>query len=232
MGEVAPGRPEALREAMHQANDAMNRDPNDLAKREAARTASADYYLALHPEDIKWRRREAADELPSVEEIRDRAAVADRANRAIRLWGRIDPRPEHHDTWAAQLAWFEEMLGQVFTDRFNAAETAVKAGDRSGLEYCVRFLEADPWCFGSGYAKEGLIPAIVRFDLDDDTRERLARAVLTVVDDVRPRREIRRYGTLAKAVASADLRTKLERRTAALDRQVRYNANKVLEAFG
>jgi hypothetical protein len=41
----------------------------------------------------------------------------------------------------------------VFTPAFDVALAAVRAGDRSSLEYGVRFLEADPWCYGSGYAK-------------------------------------------------------------------------------
>jgi hypothetical protein len=217
---------------MHEAEDALDRHPNDLATRAAWSRASANYYLGLHPQDAKWRRTDGAGEMPSVEEIRERAAVADKANRAIPTMGRIDPRPEQQDLWAAQLGWAEETLGEVYTDRFRAAEAAVKVGDIAGLEYCVRFLEADPWCFGSGYAKEALIVAIVRFQLDDETRERLQRAILTVVDDPRARREITSFGRLAEVVGSADLRAQLQRRLADPEPQVRYNADKVLKRSG
>ena len=217
---------------MREARDALDRDPNNPAKRVAWSEASADYYLGLHPEDAGWRRTDPADGIPSVEEIRTRSEVADRAHRAIPHLGRIDPRPGHHDAWSAQLGWAHETWREVFTDRFSAAESAVKAGDESGLEYCIRFLEADPWCFGSGYAKARLIPAIRKFDLDGPTRERLRRVVLAVVDDTRRRREIPRYGQLARAVDSPDLRVQLEHRTAAIDPQVRYNANTVLMILG
>ena len=214
-----------MRDALH----ALDRDPGNPARRAAWTKASVDYYLALHPADAKWRRIDPVDEIPSVEAIRERSEVADRANKAIPSWGRIDPRPGRRETWSAQLAWAEETWSEVFTDRFRAAEGALKAGDRAGLEYCVRFLEADPWCLGSGYTKGRLIPAIVQFELHEAMRERIRRVILAVVDDTRRRREIRRYGQLARAVDSADLRTQLEHRTADAQPQVRYNANNVLE---
>ncbi len=232
MARRAGSKIHRLRDAMHRASESLDRDPGDSVLRAAWSKASADYYLALHPDDARWRRTEPSDDIPSVEEIRERSLVADAAHKAIPSWGRIDPRPGHRDAWSAQLAWALETWGEVFTDRFRAAEAAIKAGDRDGLEYCVRFLEADPWCHGSGYVKEGLIPAITKLELDGPTRGRLARVVLTVVDDTRPRREIRRYGNLARSVASTDLRAQLEGRLTHVDRQVRYNATRVLEALG
>jgi 2-iminobutanoate/2-iminopropanoate deaminase len=107
----------------------------------------------------------------------------------------------------------------------------VEAGDNAGLEYCLRFLEADPWCFGSGYQKEKLIPAIVRLDLDEPTRQRLAGIVLHVLDDTRPRRETRRYGRLAAAAASRDLRAEISTRLASEHHQIRYNAREIVRMF-
>ena len=191
--------------------------------------ASVDYYLAQHPEDSIWRWTGPEAGIPSIEQIRDRAAVADRANKALPRDGRIDPDPERHDTWSAQLGWAHETLGAVITDGFLEAVAALKTGDPSGLEYGVRFLEADPWCHRSGYWKERLIPKIVQFELDETMRQRLARVVLAVVDDPRRRREIRKYGTLACAVVIEDLRARLEQRATADDLQVRFNAGQVLE---
>jgi hypothetical protein len=179
--------------------------------------ASVDYYLAQHPEMATWRWTGAEEGVPSVEQLRDRAAVADQANKAIPLGGRIDPDPERHDAWSAQLGWAEDTLRAVFTDGFFAAVAALKVGDPNGLEYGVRFLEADPWCYGSGYWKARLIPKIVQLELDESMRQRLARVVLAVVDDPRRRREIRKYGTLARAVATAELRAQLEQRSIADD---------------
>ena len=81
---------------------------------------------------------------------------------------------------------------------------------RVGSNTAFAFSEADPWCFRSGYTKERLIPAIAQFELDEAMRERIRLVILTVVDDRRRRREIRRYGQLARAVDSGDLRTELD----------------------
>jgi hypothetical protein len=137
--------------------------------------ASVDYYLAIHPDEARWRPTGAEEGIPSVEQIRERALVADRANKALRGTSRVDPDPERHDEWSARLGWFDETLSAVFTDEFLAAVAAVKGGDQAGLEYVVRFLEADPWCRRSGYMKASLIPAIARLELNELTRRRLAR---------------------------------------------------------
>jgi hypothetical protein len=191
--------------------------------------ASVDYYLAFHPDEATWLPSGADDEIPSVDEIRDRAAIADRAGKAVPHDGRVDPDPEHRDEWSARLAWFDVTWTAVFTDRFLAAVAALQAGDRSELEYGVRFLEADPWCFRSGYTKARLLPAIARLKLDESIRQRLARVVLAAVDDTRRRKEIRKYGSVARAVGSGELRAQLELRTVAADPQVRFNARQILK---
>jgi hypothetical protein len=157
--------------------------------------------------------------------------VADRAHKGIPRSGRIDPDPERRDIWAAQLGWWEETWRGVFTDAFWAAHSALKAGDQSGLEYGVRFLEADPWCFRSGYVKPTLIFPISRLELDEPTRERLRRVVLAIADDPRRRREIRHYGRLAFAVGDGELRAALEERTRSDEPQVRYNASRIVHAW-
>lgn len=211
---------------MRASEAGLHRDPK--ATRAAWIKASADYYIALHPDEAKWRPG-VEEAMPSIDEIRDRAAVADRAHKAVPRGGRIDADPERHDAWSAQLGWAEETLRAVFTDGFRAAVAALKEGDQSGLEYCVRFLEADPWCFRSGYTKARLIPAITRFELDESIRQRLARVVIAVVDDPRRRQEIREYGKLARAVTTAELIAQLEQRASAADPQVRFNTRQVLE---
>jgi hypothetical protein len=220
---------EELRTQMRAAEAALHRGAGTRA---AWIKAFVAYYVALHPDEARWLRTDSEDSVPSVDEIRDRAMVADKARKAVPKGGRIDPDPERHDEWSARLGWFEETWSAVFTDGFRAALTGLKAGDPAGIEYAVRFLEADPWCFRSGYTKARLIPAIARFELDESMRQRLARVVLAVVDDPRRRREIREYGTLARVAATANLRAQLEERAAATDPQVQFNARQVLERLG
>jgi hypothetical protein len=229
LATMARPETEELRRGMRAAEAALL---EGAGTRDAWTKASVDYYLALHPDEVKWRRTGAEDGIPSVEQIRPRSVVADRAGKAVPGRGRIDPDPERHDDWSAHLGWFDETWSAVFTDAFRAAVAALKAGDPGGLEYGVRFLEADPWCFRSGYFKARLIPAIARFDLDELMRRRLARVVLAVVDDPRRRREIREYGTLARAAATPGLRGQLQKRAAAANPQIQFNARRILEKLG
>ncbi len=84
-------------------------------------------------------------------------------------------------------------------------------GDRTYLESAVAFLEADPIFYGSGYAKEDIIPAINRLDLPPKLVGRLQTVVLNMVDQ-RDGREFRAYCRLARKVDSPELREQLNRR--------------------
>jgi len=226
---VDPAEVERLRSVMRASREAFfGGDP--IATRAAWIKASADYYLALHPDDRPWRPTGNERAIPSVVEIRDRAAVADRARRALNLMPRQDP--DDQDRWSAQVGWIEETLAAVFTEDFLAALTALRAHDPSGLEYCLRFLEADPWCWRANRTKAKLIYPIAQLELDGASRDRLTQVVLRVVDDPRRRRKIQRYGRLAWAAGTVELRVRLEERSvAAVDHQVRFNARCVLETW-
>jgi hypothetical protein len=223
---MAPSDIEKLKSTMRAAEAALM---SGTGTRAEWTDASVAYYLAIHPEDRTDAPRGGESGIPSVEQIRARAAIADRADKAIPRMGRIDPLPGRHDEWSARLGWSDATLSAVLTADLYAAVSALKGGNLGGLEYSVRFLEADPWCIGSGYTKEALLSAMVKIELDAPMQERLRRVVISVVDDSRPRREIKRYGTLARAIATADLRVELEARLTSEDSHVRFNARAVLE---
>jgi hypothetical protein len=103
------------------------------------------------------------------------------------------------------VGWFNEMFAAMYPASFWDAMRLVGKGEEAGVEYLLRFLEADPWCFRSGYSKADAIRLLKRGPLSPEARERLAAVVLKVVHDPRHRREFRSYGVLARAVASADL---------------------------
>lgn len=227
-GAMDPTDVERLRSVMRASRGALlGRDPT--ATRAAWIKASADYYLAIHPDDSPSRPTGNERDIPSVAEIRDRAAVADRARIALPLI--LGGDPDDQDRWSAQVGWIETTLAAVFTEDFLAALTALRAHDPSGLEYCLRFLEADPWCWRANRTKAKLIYPITQLELDGALRDRLTQVVLRVVDDPRRRRKIQRYGRLAWAVGTAELRVQLEDRSAAVEHQVRFNARCVLEAW-
>ena len=249
MSRSQPGRPAsrraltsvtALRDAMRDAQDAYDqyRIENHAAQTSAESDyrmtwlkAAADYYLALHPEDAKWRHAPSKG-IPSVQEIQERAAIFDAARKAVPRHGRIDPDPERRDAWSAQVGWSYETMHAVYTEAFSKAFTTLVNGDPGGFEYCLRFLEADPLCFNANRTKAKLCYPVASARLEEFHRARIRRVILTVVDDPRRRRGLRHYGRLAWAVGTPSLEAELtERASTFTDRQVRYNARCVLEAW-
>jgi hypothetical protein len=59
----------------------------------------------------------------------------------------------------------------------------VRAGDATAIERAVQFLELDPQCFRSGYAKERLLRAVKSAQLTQSQIERLRVAMMKAVDD-------------------------------------------------
>jgi hypothetical protein len=105
----------------------------------------------------------------------------------------------------------------------------LKDGNSSGLVTAVKFLEADPWFFRSGYTKSELIRYIRHIELSPVIAERLRRVVLVAVDH-RDRREFRQYCRLARKVDSPDLRSELSLRLQHVDPAVRRRARWALNA--
>lgn len=91
----------------------------------------------------------------------------------------------------------------------------VRAGGPHGVNDALTFLEADPWCFRSGYAKERLLDALGHVELDAEQRRRGAGVVRGWVRGP-DRREFRRVGRLARPLAD-DVRAFLEETTRAAD---------------
>jgi hypothetical protein len=88
--------------------------------------------------------------------------------------------------------------------------TSLAGGDPAAVEAAVRFLEADPWFFRSGYIKADVIRWLTRASLSSSQAARLRRVVLARVSG-RDAREFRWYCRLARRVADASLREAIRR---------------------
>jgi hypothetical protein len=75
------------------------------------------------------------------------------------------------------------------------------AAEPDAIEIAVRFLEADPWFFHTGYVKADVIKHLLRLDLPADVVPRLQAAALAVVS-YRDRGEYRWYCRLARKIAT------------------------------
>lgn len=102
-------------------------------------------------------------------------------------------------------------VGLMYPEEFWVDVRRLAAGDPDAVENALVFLEADPWCFRSGYAKEVLVRALRRHALSEPQRERLVAVLLAAVD-VGERREFPLYCKLARRNATPALRDDLHRR--------------------
>jgi hypothetical protein len=195
---------------MLDADDAKNAgfDDDDWV---AWQRAATDYWVLLHPNLAPFRRGDPA-RIPTISEIRDRAELVARAMDDIPDTWRLAPPSRQKAEHLARVGWSHELLAGLYGPVEHAIER-LRRDDPSGVETLVRFLEADVYCFGSGYAKAEVIRFLTRADLNEEIMERLRRVALAVVDGF-DRREFRAYIRLGRRVDSAafrdDLRTRLD----------------------
>ena len=77
----------------------------------------------------------------------------------------------------------------------------LRNGDTEAIELAIRYLEANPWYFRSGYHKAEILKFLKRYPL---TQEQCARLRQVILDRVRgkPTREMRAYARLAPRVTN------------------------------
>ena len=166
----------------------------------------------------------------------DRAEILRRAERLNVASDRVHTTADRRDSGASAMAdWrqaaddFHVAFESMYADT-NIIIGRLQAGSVEGVEPAITFLEADPWCFRSGYVKADILRSLVRCPLTTDQAARLRQVVLYVVDR-RDRREFRRYCRLAQIVDSEDLRRGLVARLRSGDRGVVRRALSVLESL-
>jgi hypothetical protein len=201
------------------------RDGDDWA---AWQLAARDYWLLVHPELARHRRRDPT-RTPTVPEFRELAEQLSRSMEGIPQDWRIQPASAERTERLARVGWFHELGSALYEPVFSSIERAPR--DPAAVETLVRFLEADVYCFRSGYAKADVIRALTRLDLDPVTTRRLRAVVLDAVDSW-DRREFRAYCRLARKVDSEELRGQLRDRLTTSKPHVPRRARWVLEAIG
>ncbi len=196
---------------------------------DAWQRAAADYWVQLHPELARFRRG-SVDATPTVEELRERAGLLATAMDGVPGdWRLRKPSPERVQH-LARVGWFHELSIGLYEPVWGALER-LRSGDASRIETLIRFLEADVYCFGSGYLKADLIRSMTRSELGEAEVARLRRVVLAVVGSY-DRREFRAYCRLARRLDSPSLREDLRALAASDDRRTARHARWVLDALG
>src|SRR5215203_3717872 len=83
--------------------------------------------------------------------------------------------------WQSAAARRFDLIGRFY----RVVEEVVAALDTptaAGVDEAVWFLEADPWCFFSGYSETKVMRRLMTAPLTDAQRERLSVVVLAAVD--------------------------------------------------
>jgi hypothetical protein len=176
--------------------------------------------------------RAASKEPPPIErgEASDREWFTARAHHITTVNARLkaafeqrEKSPAARGEWTAAATDFHDAVDLLYSDLAQAI-ARFREGDEEATGYLVTFLEADPWCFRSGYMKGRLYELLRRGALDDGLQRRLRAVALALVDSGY-RREFRSACRLARYVADAELIAELRRRlSSSLDRHVRRRA--------
>lgn len=161
--------------------------------------------------------------------IRERAAELVRLHDALEsAYAARDVTAQSDAAWRDAAEAFHQAL-TAFYEPFTGVARRIRDGDRTAMEDAVRFLEADPWCFRSGYLKEELMTALANATLPDDLRDRLQAVVLHRLSH-RESRLLRPTGRLASNVWSDSLERHVTELAATGTAEQREDAAAVLQA--
>jgi hypothetical protein len=209
--------------------NAASRSSQANGEWEAWQQAATAYHLALHPEDGAWLAIRDAPPFGDNAEILARAAKVEQASLRVKATASRRQDLSGFVEWSEAAGWWHETLAAMYPRSFMQAIEAVRAGDRSDLEPVVRFLEADPWCFRSGYVKEEIISALGHLELSEPEKERLRSVVINFVDYPKPRRELRAYVNLARRISNPQLVAALNERLSGENPAAQFNARAIID---
>ncbi|MCK9904364.1 hypothetical protein MXD63_30495 [Frankia sp. Cpl3] len=142
--------------------------------------------------------------------ITARAAELERLHADVhRLWARRSLSADQWDAWARGADRFD-LAVRDFYSPFDHAAKALRSGETQEVETAVQFLEADPWCFRSGYMKAELMHRLANGPDLDTHHHRLHDVVGRRLTDPQPRL-LRHTARLAAAVWDDDLHQRVDR---------------------
>jgi hypothetical protein len=110
--------------------------------------------------------------------------------------------------FGGRLHWHWTAFHAMYPAEFWRKVGAMADGNAGGIEEPLVFLEADPWCFRSGYAKQTIARLIRKVALTEAQRQRLLDALLNGVTKG-PRWEFREYCKAARAFSTPEFRIRL-----------------------
>jgi hypothetical protein len=138
-----------------------------------------------------------------------RAQRVNEKDRDLRLRFELRDRDDQsRRDWERDAEDFKAELDSLYAP-ITAALSRVRGGERTAIDQVLDFLEADPWCFRSGYMKSKLMHAIANGpELQGESRRRAQRVVIRRL--LAPQPGLQRHARrLAAAVWDDTLRNKV-----------------------
>lgn len=149
--------------------------------------------------------------------------------REIYLWigttySRRSQDEASHAAWNEACATLHASYDQLaFPGGLEQELELLKERDPGSIEMAVRFLEADPWFFRSGYIKADLLRWLRRAPLSDAQLGRLRGVVLERIEGP-GRREFRRYARFAPRLDTPEFRAAIRARVHSADTRTSRHA--------
>jgi hypothetical protein len=145
---------------------------------------------------------------------------------------RRDKSPEAWAEWQAATNVFWLAYRDFHEDGVPDTHAAeVRAGDATATERAVRFLELDPRCFRSGYAKERLLRALKSARITQSQVDRLRVAMMYAVD-AGGHRELAEWCRLAPRLDLRSVEGLLSQRLESRDPAIQRRARWITERLG
>jgi hypothetical protein len=139
---------------------------------------------------------------------------------------------KHYQVWAEACQCFHNSFDRLaFPGGLEQEMDLLKRGDAQAVEMAVRFLEANPWFFRSGYIKEQLLRELRKVSLSEDQRDRLREVIMNRINKGSGR-EFRRYCRLAKDLMNPKFIAQVGEAMMSDDANISRRAAWVLGSFG
>jgi len=134
-------------------------------------------------------------------------------------------------TNAAKLCELQEAIKSTYNKRSQSTrqfQASLKSQDPKAIEETIRFLEADPLFFRSGYIKADFIRFLCKSQFREDQLDRLRHVILSRIQGP-DTREFRSYCRLARVVSSFAFQEQVAMLSTSPDRQAARHAQWVLQ---
>ena len=120
------------------------------------------------------------------------------------MFRRRSESPKHEAAWREAARAFHEAYDKLaFPGGLSREFELLRIGDPTAIEMAVRFLEANPWYFRSGYYKADILKLLRKHPLSEEQCARMRTLILERVRG-RPVREIRAFARFAPKVTTPE----------------------------